>query len=190
MRVGKRHPLYTAKREIRRRGITCSFWTARPGSGSSRHPGGSLGGTTYGFLGEDGRFPLYGKTSKNMGTPFIRQCPGLHPGLLLGHIRLHFRILLDCTRLHFRIFFGLYQITFQDSFGLYQITFQASFGLCRITFQTTYYIPPGDCRRRTAWLIFFILKKTHPSWLFMSMSWIGKNLQLAHLETQLASLRC
>ena len=113
MRVGKRHPLYTAKREIRRRGITCSFWTTRPGSGSSRHPGGSLGGTTYGFLGEDGRFPLYGKTSKNMGTPFIRQCPGLHPGLLLGHIRLHFRILLDCTRLHFRIFLDCTRLHFR-----------------------------------------------------------------------------
>lgn len=90
----------------------------------------------------------------------------------------------------FQVSFGLYQITFQDFFELYQITFQASFGLFQLTFQSTYYIPPGDCRRRTAWLIFFILKKTHPSWLFMSMSWIGKNLQLAHLETQLASLRC
>ena len=82
------------------------------------------------------------------------------------------------------------RIASRASFRPYQITFQDSFGLCRITFQTTYYIPPGDCRRRTAWLIFFILKKTHPSLLFMSMSWIGKNLQLAYLETQLASLRC
>ena len=82
------------------------------------------------------------------------------------------------------------RIASRASFRPYQITFQDSFGLYQITFQTTYYIPPGDCRRRTAWLIFFILKKTHPSLLFMSMSWIGKNLQLAHLETQLASLRC
>ncbi len=152
MRVGKRHPLYTAKREIRRRGITCSFWTARPGSGSSRHPGGSLGGTTYGW-----KVPPIWENQQKYGYPIHQTMP----------------------RIASRASFRPYQITFQDSFGLYQITFQ-----------TTYYIPPGDCRRRTAWLIFFILKKTHPSLLFMSMSWIGKNLQLAHLETQLASLRC
>ena len=113
------------------------------------------------------------------------------------------------------------RVASRASFRPYQITFQASFGLYQITFQTTYYIPPGDCRRRTARFIFFsisalyssayqvcgcradtnlglkififnlfILKRTHPNCFFMSMSWIGKQLQLAYLETQSASLRC
>lgn len=157
MRVGKRHPLYTAKRGIRRRGITWQFLDSQAGKRLIPAPRRLLRRYDLRVFRGGWKVPPIWENQQKYGYPIHQTMPGLHPGLLLAYIRLHFRLLLDCAGLHFRP-----HITSRPE--------TAAAGLHGSFF--------------SSW------KKTRPSWLFMSMSWIGKQLQLAHLETQLASLRC
>ena len=102
MRVGKRHPLYTAKREIRRQGITWQFLDSQAGKRLISAPRRLLMRYDLRVFRGGWKVPPIWENQQKYGYPILQTMPGLHPGLLLGHIRLHFRLLLDCTRLHFK----------------------------------------------------------------------------------------
>ena len=101
MRVGKRHPLYTAKREIRRQGITWQFLDSQAGKRLISAPRRLLMRYDLRVFRGGWKVPPIWENQQKYGYPILQTMPGLHPGLLLGHIRLHFRLLLVYIKLHF-----------------------------------------------------------------------------------------